>query len=461
MTVRLLHYADIENAYDDPERIGRLAGTIGALRDETTLVVGAGDNLAPGVLAMVSEGRQALDFFDAVEPDVDTFGNHDFDYGPDAARGVARDSPQTWLAANVTVDGDAFGVDAGVRPWTVVECGGERVGLFGLSAPDTAEITPAATDLSFGDPVDAARECVAALRAEGVDRVVGVSHVGEDDAVAEAVDADAVLGGHLHDLRAERVDGTLLTRTSGHGDELIEVELGAEATARIHDVDDGPLDEAVAASLRARMAEAGFDEVIGRVSEPLERVAMLGESRVGNFVADAFRWAGGTDVGLLNSGAIRDGPPIEGQVTTGDVLGLIPFRQPVVVSEATGAELVDTIREAAGVGRDLPNPDWWLVQGSGLHVEWDARTDELVAATVGGEPVDPDATYTVASLRYLLESDFVFSTLGPEHAVREAGRHDEVIADYAREFGIDPVIEGRLVRHGRPEVDASERAESR
>jgi 2',3'-cyclic-nucleotide 2'-phosphodiesterase (5'-nucleotidase family) len=40
-------------------------------------VVGTGDNTAPGVLSLATEGRAALPFFEAVEPDADTFGNHD------------------------------------------------------------------------------------------------------------------------------------------------------------------------------------------------------------------------------------------------------------------------------------------------------------------------------------------------------------------------------------------------
>lgn len=68
MSLRVVHYSGVENAYDEPERVGRLAGTIDALRDDRSVVVGTGDNTAPGVLALRTDGRQALDFFRDVDP---------------------------------------------------------------------------------------------------------------------------------------------------------------------------------------------------------------------------------------------------------------------------------------------------------------------------------------------------------------------------------------------------------
>jgi len=81
MAVRILHYSDLENVYDTPEQAGRLASL---LRDRgDAIAAGSGDNTSPGVLSLVTEGRQALDLYEAVDPDVATFGNHDFDYGAD------------------------------------------------------------------------------------------------------------------------------------------------------------------------------------------------------------------------------------------------------------------------------------------------------------------------------------------------------------------------------------------
>ncbi|WP_435153792.1 5'-nucleotidase C-terminal domain-containing protein [Haladaptatus sp. DFWS20] len=114
MAPRLIYYSDIENAYDYPDRIGRLAGTIGSLRGEDEIVVGTGDNTAPGVLAEQYDGRQALDFFRAVEPAAETFGNHNFNFGLAATRELVADSPQPWICANVYDDDNRF---AGVSPF--------------------------------------------------------------------------------------------------------------------------------------------------------------------------------------------------------------------------------------------------------------------------------------------------------------------------------------------------------
>jgi len=56
MAVRLLQYADLETALDDPEQCGALAGAIADRRDERTVVVGSGDNTAPAALSLATDG---------------------------------------------------------------------------------------------------------------------------------------------------------------------------------------------------------------------------------------------------------------------------------------------------------------------------------------------------------------------------------------------------------------------
>ncbi|SEO69480.1 2',3'-cyclic-nucleotide 2'-phosphodiesterase/5'-or 3'-nucleotidase, 5'-nucleotidase family [Halogranum amylolyticum] len=449
---RFLHYSDVENVYDDPERAGRLAGTITALGGDDALVVGTGDNTSPGVVAMVAKGHQAVDFFRAVDADLSTFGNHDFDYGPDETRALLPETPQTWVSANVRdEDGGRFGAAEGVVPWTVEEVDGVRVGFFGVTDPATDSLNPSAADLTFTDPYEAAERAVSALRDEGVDRVVALSHLGGgDDELARRVDVDVVLGGHVHSERVDRVDGTVLTRPGVNGETVLEVVVDEEGVrVERHDPADGPENPRLAEALRSRVAEAGLDEVVATVERPIERSADVvhgGECRVGNFVADAYRWATDADVALQNSGGIRAGPPLEGAVTVADLVSVIPFEEQVVLAEVTGAELLDAFRQMSAAVVDFGEAGWWHGHVSGARIVWDDDAAELVEATVAGETVDPDRLYTVAMAEYLLHSDHEFPAVEERHRAGEFGIQHEQLAAYARERGIDPAVEGRIER---------------
>ncbi|WP_132059923.1 bifunctional metallophosphatase/5'-nucleotidase [Halorussus amylolyticus] len=446
MTPRLLHYSDIENVYDSPERVGRLAGLLGELDGDDAILAGSGDNTSPGVLALVTDGAQALDFYDAVRPDVETFGNHEFDHGSAALRRLVADSPQTWVSANVFEgDGDRFAADAGVAPATVVEAGGERVGFVGVTTPRTASLNPFAIDLEFTDPVAAAREALSDLDA---DYSVVLSHLGRgDEELAREVEADAILGGHVPTERRDRIDGTLLTRPGDGGSVVLEIDLGTGAVAR-HEVAEFPVDESVADAMRARMADTGLSEVVATVSDPIDRAETTlfgGESRLGNFVADAYRWATGAEVGLQNSGGVRTGDALAGEVSAADIVSVTPFEERVVVAAVPGAALRAAFEWAAGPDLGFAEPDWWHAQVSGVEIAWDPDACTVESVRAGGEALDPDREYTVALSDYILHTDDEFPSLGPDLRVERHGIQYEVLVEYAREVGIDVVADGRVI----------------
>jgi 2',3'-cyclic-nucleotide 2'-phosphodiesterase (5'-nucleotidase family) len=445
MTVRIFHYSDLENVYDSPAKAGRLASVLRNRGD--ALAAGSGDNTSPGVLSLVTKGRQALDFYDAVQPDVETFGNHDFDYGAAVTAEIVAESPQTWVSTNVTRDGERID---GAVPWTILEADGAQVGFLGVLDDSTPALNPMASDLTVTDPLGATRAASDELRDAGADYVVALSHLGRtDEELAAATDVDAVLGGHIPAERIERIDGTLLTRPGSGGEVVLEVDLATGDVTR-HPVADAPVFGPVAEALRTRMEQTGLDDTVGRVDQPLERTESTlfrGESRIGNFVADAYRWEAGTDVALQNAGGVRDGPAIAGEVTVADLVSVVPFEEPVSVAALTGAELLDVFRGANGGSLGFAEPDWWHAHVSGAELAWNDGTDELVEARVNGDPVVRDRTYTLATTDYLFYSDDEFPALDEAHRVDRLGVQHEVLAAYAREHGIDPEIEGRVVFH--------------
>jgi UDP-sugar diphosphatase len=443
--VRLLQYSDVENVYDDPVRAGRLAGRLRALDGPDALVLGTGDNTAPGVVALAARGRQALDLFDAVDTDVETFGNHDFDFGPDATLDVVADSRPTWVSANVRFEGNRFGRAEGVVSHTRAEIDGARVGLFGVTDPATGSLNPMAADVTFTDPIDAAREAVDELG--GVDHVVALSHLGAGDDELAALDGiDVVLGGHVHSRRNEVVDGTRCTRPGVNGEAVCEVDL-ATGEATLHDTESVEPYDPLVTALERRVESAGFDEVVAHVDDPIARdheTVFGGECRVGNLVADAYRWATGADVGLQNSGGIRQGPSLSGAVTTGDLVSLVPFEEQVVSAEVTGSELRSILAESRGENLDFGDADWWHGHVSGVSMTVD--DDGVADVTVNGEPLDATATYTVGTSDYLLHTDHEFPTLTQRHRVGEVGIQYEVLWAYARREGVDVSVEGRIRR---------------
>jgi len=390
----------------------------------------------------VTDGGAALPFFEAVRPDADTFGNHDFDYGPTELRRTVERSPQRWLSANVHTGGERFGASVGVEQSATVRADGHTVGFTGLTAPETAEMSPAAAGLAFDDPLAAAEGALAAL--DGADYRVVLSHLGTPDAaLAERFDVDAVLGGHLHTRRAEQVAGTLCTRPGANGHRLLEVDL-ADGTVTAHDVSEAPVDRDLLERYRAMQREAGLEEVVAHVEEPVGRDRehrIRGESRAGNFVADAYRWAAGADVALHNAGGIREGPPLVGDVTVADLVSVVPFDEPVAVVELTGRELLSVLEEAHVA---VDGEERWIAHVSGMSVRFDTAAGEPLSVRAAGRTLAPDRRYRVATNDYLLHAAHEFPTITEDHRVDSLATQYEVLADYARNRGIDPELEGRV-----------------
>ena len=455
MSFRLLHYADLEGAYDDPDRMGQFAGLIQGLVDSETLVVGAGDNIAPSALSLVTDGEQALELFDTIGAAVDTLGNHDFDYGPETVLSVIRNSPQQWVCANAFIDSDRFGKETGIVPWTTMTVAEHRIGFVGVAHPLTDQKSPGASALSFTDPIEAARTAVEDLRNKNVDHIICISHLGneenhgegEDDELIRSVDVDVVLGGHTHNQpRIDWIDETLYVRGSGEAVDLMAVEFDGEWTAERQLVSEVPCDSTVKTAFQDLQKQAGLIEVVATVEDPIEcthQTCYHGESRIGNFVTDAYRWKTDADIGLQHSPGLRSSPPLAGEVTVADLLTIVPFDMEVVRCEVPGTAL----RELLEKGGDLiypEYPEYWHMHLSGGSLTFDFTHRELVNATVAGNALDPSGSYSIALPENLLQ--WIDDLPGDEDSLWTYGRQYEVLAEFARTRGINSECSGRIDR---------------
>lgn len=443
---RLLQYTDLEGAYDDPEAFGRLVGCLDTLREDA-LVVGAGDDMAPSVSTTVLGAAAPSTALAALDPDIETFGNHDFDHGVDLPLTVVSDVPATYVSANLRVDGHRFGHDHGVEPWTIRDIDGTRVGVFGVTTSELSAVSDGTLPIEVRDPVSASRDAVAALHEAGAEVVVCLAHLGEDRQIARETEVDVICGGHVAPARSERIDGTLLVRPDIEGRSIFEVDLD-DREATLHDTDAFPPAERGVDAVHSFRREAGLDETVGRLDDPIDVPDRngAGETRIGNFVADAVRWGGDADVGIYHDGGLRGDRIAAGEVTAFDLASAVPFTDRVRVLDVSGERLRAALSEMDGRCLGLADERSWFGNVSGARVVRDAAAGELVDATVGGDPIDDGERYSLAVPGYLSASDHVIAAVGDDDAVRrtDAAIYGRVI-EYAREFGIDPEVEDRML----------------
>jgi 5'-nucleotidase len=399
--------------------MARLATLVREVKREnrnTVFAIG-GDFLSPSVESTFLQGAQMVTALDAAGLDFATFGNHEFDFGPTVLLDRMKESKFRWLSANVVdrTSGRPFG---GASPDTLRTLGGLRVGLFGLTMVDAARTSRPGPGIAFNPPLSAGQEVAARLRAHGAHVVVALTHqeMAEDKALASAADVDVILGGHEHDPMVAEEGKALITKAGSDARYLVQVDLWltragtlVERSWRFREVSrrvaPDPAVEELVRSYAARL-DRELDVAIGRTDVPLEaRTSRLRtqETNVGDFVTDLLRERLGTDVALVNGGAIRTNrtvPP--GPLTKRDVHGLLPFTDVVLKLELRGRDLraalehglAQTDREGGG-----------FLQVSGIRFVWDPRRaagQRVVSMAVGGRALEDESIYSVAVPSYLV-----------------------------------------------------------
>jgi len=436
---------------DDQTRGGwaRLAGLIAkrkkARADQgPVLVLDAGDfSMGTAFGAATRETGCELQIMSSMGYDATTFGNHEFDLGPDGlgkAIGVAAKAGRipSVLASNTNfTKDDATLVDlqrlakAGViRRHLVIERGGIRFGLFGVLGKEAQFYTTGGA-ASFSDAIETAKEIVKALReTEKVDVVIALSHGGlekgkdgrftdgDDVRLAKAVPGiDVVIGGHSHTELKEAiiVNGrTPVVQTGLEGRNLGELVIALDGNKltvesyRLHVIDDTiPADRATADEidkLKQSATEAVFASRGYRIDQPLAVIPrdlpntftdIAAGTILANLVTDAFRHATKADIGFTANGMMRASLTRgkSGVQTVYDVFALAPLGSGVLDTTAgsalvtgyfTGRELKHLLEFSLV---DNPaHPGEYFPRASGMRFRYDQsrpRFDVVTAIELG------------------------------------------------------------------------------
>lgn len=399
-------------------------------------VLHGGDFLYPSLESQLWDGLQmvdAMNFVNAVAPLYVTAGNHEFDRRePDQLAAALKASEFVWVGDNIRFATGDEQADDLLQQVFIFEAAGRKVGVFALTLhPDDG-----GNDRSYlhiePDYVQVARHSIEALEAEGVDLVIGITHIHmwQDEAIAtlkaEFPKLAFIVGGHEHEPQYSAGSDTAAVVMKGASNARvvwqIDVDFDADGNYVIRekriDIDASvPLDpgyEVLAAKWHNRLLEKFpfLDAQIGVAAVTMdarEEHVRSSESSWGNFIVDQMRGAFGepqADFAFLNSGTLRLDDTVEGDILFEDLGRTFGFSSFLRHTTVSGAEFRD-IMEAGYRGG--PESQGYFPQVSGFRVCVDRSRpeyDRIVSLQVpdgdGWTEIESDGEYT------LVVADFIY-----------------------------------------------------
>ncbi|HYN87301.1 MAG TPA: 5'-nucleotidase C-terminal domain-containing protein, partial [Ardenticatenaceae bacterium] len=336
-------------------------------------------------------------------------------YGPQVLAEHATAARYPLLLANVrTRDGAPL---AGVQLTSLFALDTIQVGIIGVTAPVDSYSAP--FDLQLLPPLAIVRELAAALRQDGADVVILLSHLGleADRELAAGLQEDVALivGGHSHDLlpEGERLGRVWIVQAGAFAEHLGRVDLAWNGQhfeierARVAAVpQETPLASAVTREVAAIEREVNrfLGDVVGELAQPLD-FATDRECGVANLMADVLRERMGAEVAVVAAGQAFTGPLPAGPLRRVTLWDACPSpANPGVVAMA-GAQFRALVARGLDpeFAADRPAPLRGQARGL-IHLSGAlVRDGELL---VDGQPLDPERVYRVAG------SDWEFEGYG-------------------------------------------------
>ncbi|MEM5520237.1 bifunctional metallophosphatase/5'-nucleotidase [Sulfitobacter sp. AS59] len=458
---------------------GGTARLVNAIKDAKArtnnyILVDGGDQFQGSLFYTYYKGQMAAEMMNKLGYDGMTVGNHEFDDGPEVLAGFMDALEFPILMSNADISAEPL-LAGKLAKSAVLERGGEKIGLIGLTTEDTSELASPGENVIFTDSVAAVQGEVDLLTAQGVNKIIVLSHSGyrvDQMVAANTTGVDVIVGGHSNTLlsnsndRAEGAYPTMVNETAivqayAYGKYLGELNVTFDDDGNLKEASGEPvlIDAAVVEdeSTVARIAELAqpLDEirnkVVAETSEMIEgdrSVCRVMECAMGNLIADAMlaRVADqGVQIAFQNSGGIRSSIDA-GEVTMGEVLTVLPFQNTLSTFQVTGATVIEALENGVSQIEEVAGR---FPQVAGMTYAVDAKAEvgsRISDVMVAGEPIDPAKVYGVVSNNYVRNGGDGYAMFKTAENAYDYGPD---VADVTAEFiaangAYTPYVDGRI-----------------
>ncbi|MBX0316852.1 bifunctional metallophosphatase/5'-nucleotidase [Planococcus glaciei] len=493
------------------DQVAKRAGIVNDIRSKkpNNLLLDAGDVFSGTLYFNTFQGQADAEMMKLMDYDAMTFGNHEFDLGANDGHQALSEfmfaAGVPFVSANADFSQNPYIKDYQNPEYTRVfedgeiyngiikEIDGEEVGIFGLTTAETKDISSPG-DVTFSNYIEAAKEAVAAFEAEGVDKIIALTHIGLNDSAkydndmtlaAEVQGIDIIVGGHTHTkiqppIVVENGDPIVIVQANEYGKFLGQLDVTfndagviTSHTGVLHEVAKTALapDTEVAAALKKYSDEidaiktqpTGAEAKValngGRSQTPGDGVGVrASETNLGNLITDgmlakAKTVDAETVIAVQNGGGIRASIDA-GPITYGEVLTTLPFGNSLAIMNLTGAELKAALEHSVS---EYPNELGAFLHVAGMKFTFDPAkpagsrvTSVSVKEGDSFTALNLAKNYKVATNTFIAAGGDGFTSFGTAYKdgrVSEPGFTDfDMFVDYITSLNeVNPKVEGRIV----------------
>lgn len=331
------------------------------------LKISAGDNFSGGD---DKKNKLLINLLSRMGIDASAVGNHEFDSTISKLYDFIYPDKTKFLAANAKVpNGNAFYNN--IQKSIIEEVNGTKYGLIGLMPFDLVTVTgndqkklEGIEPETLEKSVELVNEEVKKLQSQGIDRIILVSHIGndKDKQIAPLLHGvDIIVGGHSH----TEVDGVKSNENlfyNADNDPIVIVQTGENAkNVGVLNVEFDQNGDITAADNNLiptnqekspvlnylKDATMGPSPKIGTVNEiePLPVNRRTTPSPWTHFMCDAMRTETGADIAFINAANTRKVPK-KGTLTERDIMESTPLKNTLLVKKMTEKEIVRAIKDS-------------------------------------------------------------------------------------------------------------------
>ncbi|MDV3427820.1 MAG: 5'-nucleotidase C-terminal domain-containing protein [Bacillota bacterium] len=428
----------------------KLAGRLKAIKAENTtsntntVFLAGGDLFQGSAASNLTYGAIVNEFLKEVGLTASAVGNHEFDWGTDKIAEWASKGGYKFLASNIYDKTTGLPV-SWADPYQIVTIDGVKIGLIGLTTPETAfkTLPENVKDIEFKDPNACGTYWAKLLKStKQADIVIAVTHLGaaqDSNGVitGEAADLanvkdsgiDAILCAHTHMAVCGTVNNIPVVQAYYNGRNIGKLNITvkpdntftiAPASEKLYDsngflktLPDDSVTQNIYTNYMNTLAPI-LDKPVGKTVTDLTHDKSAGVSILGEWSCEVMAKTAKTQIGITNGGGLRTSIKA-GNITMGNLYEVMPFDNTLYKMDLKGSDLKRVIEN----GIMNTTVGWVQLYGVKVYYDADKAAGNRITAMylLDGTKIDMNKYYSVVTNDFMFTGGDNYDFTGAKNAV--------------------------------------------